>query len=528
MLRRLITLLLVLIALPVAASVDYYLSVSSSAAPVDPGARVRITASVGSGCCPQVTEPTQATITIPLPPGSTNISTEVGAWACSVVSTTVTCTASLPAALPFPEIAADYNVPASHDGITFRGTATLATTVTDDRLGNNVTDVLVNTYRLLEVTTADDFGAGSLRDSIAAANVQCDGTIYCKMIFAGPMTIEPTSQLPAVTACSLIIDGGVASAASLDAPRPVEISGAKAGSANGLEIRSYCGVTLRGVTINGFSANGIVLAETEAPKFHGQWTIAVESCFIGTNSTATEARPNGMRGISVETPYTFAAISNCTISGNRYSGVAAWAASYVGVVNCRVGAGRDGRQLSNGASGVYFDSGFGGVAGGLIAYNHDFGVGVGPHADHVNVDYASLLANGIQDFDWGLDGPTRIDPAGRMPPAPVLLYASYDPARNVTTVRGVIPHEGDTQFRFTSLQVLLFEKTETGYKHRGNAYVPVRTGDMAFTVSTRGDLRGQMLVGESDSYVFADGPPTDSSELSEPVAVTPLNAHWRR
>jgi hypothetical protein len=532
MARKLLPLLLLLLALPAAASVDYFLAVNSPGTVFDPGARARITAFVVpvSG---RANDPTQATVTIPLPPGSTNITApgQFGGWACSVDSSTVTCTTFLAATPPYPGIVVDFNVPASLEGVAFRGKATLATSVTDDVPANNSAGVSVTVYRILQVTTADDFGAGSLRDTIGRANAECNA-IACKVTFAGPMTIEPTSALPAITACGvLVIDGGIARGTSLDVPRPVEVSGAKAGFANGIEIRTYCEVTLRGVTINGFGANGIVLAEPKAPPPQGQQPIVVEECFIGTDTTATEARPNGMRGISVETPFTNAAILNSTISGNRYSGIAVWAAQTIRISDCRIGAGRQGKPLGNGASGVYVDGGDAAIdGGGAIAYNRDFGVGVGPHASNVHVQMQNLFANAVQDLDWGLDGPTHVDPSGRMPPSPVLLAAVYDASRNITTVYGVVPRPENPPFtRF--LQVLILEKTASGYKQRANAFAPtLPPGDAPFTVTVSGDMRGRTLVGQTDSYAYLDFPPFDTSELSEPLEVAPgvVNAHWRR
>src|SRR4051794_28979998 len=301
MTRKLLPFLLVLFVLPSVASADFFLSVNSLVSPVDPGVRARVSAFVVPGCC-LTNNATDATVTIPLPAGSTNITApgEFGGWACSVAGTTVTCTTHLAAMPPYPGIIVDFDVPSSLDGVVFRGQATLATTVPDERPENNVADVVVTVYRILKVTTADDFGAGSLRDTLTQANTLC-GTSACKMTFAGPMTIEPKSPLPAITA-GMVIDGGVAAGTSLDTERPVEISGTKAGFANGLEIRTSREVTLRGITINGFGANGLVLAEPKSTNGQGQ--IKVEGCFIGTNTTATEARPNGMRGIAVETPFT--------------------------------------------------------------------------------------------------------------------------------------------------------------------------------------------------------------------------------
>ncbi len=466
-------------------------------------------------CC-RADDPTDATVTIPLPPGSTNISApgEFGGWACNIAGTTVTCTTHLAATPPFPGIIVDFNVPSSPDGLSFLGKATLTTTVTDDHPESNVADVLVNVYRMLVVTTADDFGAGSLRDNMTQVNTLCD-TSACKMTFAGPMTIEPKSPLPAITT-GLLIDGGVAPNASPDLARPVEISGARAGFANGLEIRSYRGVTLRGLTINGFVANGVVLAEPKAPPPTGQQQITIDGCFIGTNTTATEARPNGMRGVAVETPFTNAAVSSSTISGNRYSGIAVWAAQSVRIGG-RIGVGRDNRPLGNGASGVFIDGGDALISG-TIAYNHDFGVAVGPHAGHVDADGGSVFANGVLDYDWGLDGPTPTDPSGRMPPAPVLIDATYDPARDVTVVRGVLPAEGRKGGVYA---VRIFEQQRTaavtGFTQ--TTFVSQAPGDLPFAANMSGDLRGRTVAGQSLYYLFADGIPLDSSELGATVVV---------
>src|SRR5258706_3998649 len=246
-----------LLPLPAAASVDYFLSVSPSSLLVDPGAAMRESVFVVSVCC-RTNDPTDAVVTIPLPAGSTNITApgQFGGWNCDVAGTTVTCRTHLAATPPYPGIIVDFNVPSSTDGLHYVGTATLTTTVPDDNLSNNTANIYVNVNHLFKVTNADDFGAGSLRDTIASVNETCDHTISCKVTFAGPMKIEPRSQLPAISGCAVLIDGGVASGASQDLERPVEIAGTKAGFVNGLELRSRCGVTGRGLTINGFGANG--------------------------------------------------------------------------------------------------------------------------------------------------------------------------------------------------------------------------------------------------------------------------------
>ncbi|MGH9418358.1 MAG: hypothetical protein ACRD3J_00170, partial [Thermoanaerobaculia bacterium] len=453
-----------LLALPAAASVDYFLDSLPSSPLVDPGEHMNLRIAVVSVCC-RTNDPTDAVVTIPLPPGSTNISApgQFGGWNCDVAGTTVTCKTFLAPNGPYPGIVVDFNAPSSTDGLSYTAKATLTTTAPDDTLSNNTADIHVNVNRILAVTNANDFGAGSLRDTIAHANDVCDLTVACKMTFAAPMKIEPRSQLPAITACSIMIDGGVAGDASQDQERPVEISGANAGFANGLEVRSWCGVTLRGLTINGFGANGVVLAAPKQPSNFGQATLTVQSCFIGTDTKATEARPNGMRGIAVETPFTIANVTNSTISGNRYSGIAVWAAYLFRSTGCRIGAGRDLRALGNGASGVFLDGGWATVDG-VIAYNRDFGVAVGPHATHADVVPAGFFANGAFDIDWGLDGPTHTDSTGRMPVVPVLIDAAYGPLDNSTVVRGVLPPTVRPDGSYDSLYaVRLFQVTPAGY-----------------------------------------------------------------
>jgi parallel beta-helix repeat protein len=228
-----------------------------------------------------------------------------------------------------------------------------------------------------------------------------------------------------------------------------------------------------------------------------------------------------MRGISVESPFTTATMSNNTVSGNRYSGIVVWQADFISIGG-RIGAGRDLRPLGNGASGVLIDGGQASVAG-VIAYNHDFGVAIGPHANHAVVYPDGFLANGIQDIDWGLNGPSRSDPGGRMPSVPVLIDASFDPAQNRTVVRGVLPAEGRiTAFPVVQYSVRLFDVTAHGYVMAApQADLFPTPGDFPFTMSVFGDLRGHTLVAQTFTYQYPDGFPVDSSELSTSFPVHP-------
>jgi len=497
---------------PAEANVDVFFSFGPVPG-VFPGGHVVTSGSVGrASVAPAGSDSVDVTVTIQLPSATSNITASGEQWHCSTQSTTVTCFTALFAGRNSELLNLAFDVSPTMEPGAYDIKATMQTSLPNIYPADSFHTTLY-VPRSFTVTTSNDFGAGSLRDVLTQANEHCnDPTLGCVINFAGPMTIEPMSPLPAITGCNVFIDGGVAQRESLDAARPVEISGAKAGFANGLEVRTPCGATIRGVTVNRFAANGIVVAQ---PLLKNQVTI--ESCFIGTDTTATEARPNGMRGIAFETPQSYAQIYNNTISGNRYSGVAIWAASSVFIMSNRIGLGRDSRPLGNGASGVYVDGGQATIFS-TIAYNHDFGVGVGPHAVHVDAPAESLFANGVQDIDWGLDGMTLTEPTSRMPPTPVLIDATYDPAKDVTTVRGVIPAEGRKNGLYA---VRLYRRTPTGT----NRLVELQpqsisgTADAPFTLTVSGDLRGSTIAGQSAFLIFQDDFPTDTSELSAPLAV---------
>jgi parallel beta-helix repeat protein len=495
-----------------ASNVDVFFSFDSFGG-VLPGDHVVLKGAVRrASVAPAGTDSVDVTVTIEVPAAMSNITAGGEQWHCSIQSTTVTCTTALFANRNSELLNLGFDVPSSTDGGRYDIKATLQTSLPNIYPFTS-TQATVSIPRTFTVTTVNDFGAGSLRDALLGANEHCtDPGLGCLIRFAGPMTIEPASPLPAITGCNVFLDGGIAQRESLDVERPVEISGAKAGFANGLEVRTPCSTTIRGLTVNRFAANGIVVAQ---PIQANQ--VIIESCFIGTDTTATAARPNGMRGIAFETPQSNAQIYNNTISGNRYSGIAIWAASYVLIMPNRIGLGRDSRPLGNGASGVYVDGGQATIFA-TIAYNHDFGVGVGPHAKHVYAPADNLFANGVQDVDWGLDGMTPADPTGRMPPVPVLIDATYDPGKGVTTIRGVLPAEGRRNGLYT---VRLFKQTPAGTQ----ALFPQvqqpfsGTADAPFTLTFPIDLRGSSIAGQSGFLIDADTFPTDTSELSAPIVV---------
>ena len=66
----------------------------------------------------------------------------------------------------------------------FKGVPTLSGKVS---FSKTLHTVFGRAYRIMQVTTADDFGAGSLRGTMDRINAECTA-IACKVTFAGPMT----------------------------------------------------------------------------------------------------------------------------------------------------------------------------------------------------------------------------------------------------------------------------------------------------------------------------------------------------
>jgi hypothetical protein len=138
-------------------------------------------------------------------------------------------------------------------------------------------------------------------------------------------TIKPASPLPTIKE-TVTINGYSQSGASEntlaegnDAVLNIVLNGVDAGSANGLVIQAP-NSTIKGLVINRFSGNGILLSGS------GATGNTVEGNFIGTNALGTAAPGNGDDGVDVfgaddNTVGGTAASSRNVISGNGGDGV---------------------------------------------------------------------------------------------------------------------------------------------------------------------------------------------------------------
>jgi hypothetical protein len=166
------------------------------------------------------------------------------------------------------------------------------------------------------VSTANDSGAGSLRQAILDANANPGAdTISFNLSGTLPITIDLASALPAVTE-PVVVDGTSQPGYS---DRPViELNGTAAGDgANGLVLQAGSSV-IRSLCVNRFSGDGIRIESLGGNLIEGN--------FVGTDPTGTLSRGNGVGGVTISDSAlnrvggTTAAARNL-ISGRNLAGV---------------------------------------------------------------------------------------------------------------------------------------------------------------------------------------------------------------
>jgi hypothetical protein len=148
------------------------------------------------------------------------------------------------------------------------------------------------------VTNTNDSGPGSLRQAILEANANAGAdAIAFNIPGTGPFTITPASPLPTISDL-VTIDGYTQPGASPNtlpngdnAALMIELNGISAGAnVNGLVINAGCS-TLRGVVINRFGGQAVVLQTNGSNHIEGN--------FIGTNVSGTTALRNRFFGLII-------------------------------------------------------------------------------------------------------------------------------------------------------------------------------------------------------------------------------------
>jgi uncharacterized repeat protein (TIGR01451 family) len=402
-------------------------------------------------------------------------------------------------------------------------------------------------YQTFYVSTTADAGAGSLRQAILDANATCQGN--AKLCAIGFLINEPSinpwktirvsSPLPALTAISTRIDGGLQTALVGDAnPRGPEIEITGNGTVDGDGIRLIgCETEVASVVVNGFRRNGVSMIAP--PCALPLQSTSLHDSFIGTDPTGSLPRPNGERGVGVTNrQFSGGVITNNVISGNARSGIFILSGT-VNVTQNRVGVkAHSDEPLPNGASGIFI----GGrtcdgstVANNIVAFNAQMGIAVTAGTQYVDLPGNSIWANGTLGIDVGLDGPSPAASAGGVN-APSLTLVQYDPAKNKTIVEGDVQLPGFVAFS----KVEVFASDAPDPSGFGEGQRPLATQSLGsftdakppthFRLELDGNLTGQW-ISATDTTVhyngFAKPAPegfgglflTTTSELSRAVQV---------
>jgi hypothetical protein len=163
----------------------------------------------------------------------------------------------------------------------------------------------------ITVTNTNNSGSGSLRDAIQQANwTFATDTIEFNISGSGVQTINLTSPLDPII-FPIIIDG--TTQPGFSSSPLVELNGTSAGSnALGLRITGgYSGgTTIRGLIINRFSSNGILIDASN---------VTIVGNYIGTNAAGTGAAPNGADGVGIFSGTSIAPADNNVIGGTNSS-----------------------------------------------------------------------------------------------------------------------------------------------------------------------------------------------------------------
>jgi parallel beta-helix repeat protein len=455
-----------------------------------------------------------------------------GAFNCAASTGDGRCTTPLLRAGESLSFEPDIRVGPSTDGGRLALQTALISREADFNFNNNRTFYFGVAYRTFTVSNTAEFGFGTLREALIQSSTGCSYSEHpCKITFAiaepipssGWFTIAPEAPLPAVTTDGLIIDARTQTAFSGDtnpAGPEVELSGQRSNFGNGIELKSGQLVELRGLAINGFVGYGIAIGAGGV----AYQAVVVDGNYVGTDPTGSRAVPNG-RGIGISGGGSVQ-ISNNVISGNQRSGIFIGSAYRTGIANNKIN--------SNGASGVYISNAANDTQldQNDLSFNGEFGVAIAPDAKDAFVRRSTMRGNGIFALDVGLDlrTPNSSADLGRLPNAPLLTGATYDPVTDKTTITGTELSECASCNLFIDIfasSTRAANGTPQAERYLGTAQLGGYSSTTKnFTLSANGDLRGQLITATTSRSLIPQGllraEETEvfgTSELSEPLMV---------
>ena len=361
----------------------------------------------------------------------------------------------------------------------------------------------------LLVTNTNDSGPGSLRAAIESC-----APSSCSIEFRIPgdgawQTIHLQSPLPPLPRASTI-DGESQTKAFGDTNPygpEIELDGSGLTEGNGLEMN--CGI-VRGLAINGFPSNGILLRGDCPP-----YPALVERNHIGCDPTGTVSVPN-VRGLWVDSTSSYGlsyqywwTVRDNVISGNQYSGVFI-GKGHVLVRNNIIGLNATvSAPLGNGASGIAVMAGGDGsdIGDNYIGFNRHAGVAIAADAPNVRLYANSFQANFGLGIDRGLDGVSSTADV----PIPEIRSARYEDG--FTIIEAVSAAHGN----YLS-QVFFYANDEpdpSGYGE-GQYYLGEVRQDRStnYTLRFHGDLRGKWVTATASkrNYFGFARPPQELRE----------------
>jgi hypothetical protein len=361
--------------------------------------------------------------------------------------------------------------------------------------------------RRIVVTNTNDDGSGSLRAAVDEANASCMPSEACVIAFeiAGPgpwHTIRVLRPLPPVLALRAYIDGATQTAFGGDTNPlgpEIELDGSALDAGSGLELAACAGV-IRGLAINGFPANGIVLDGMQCRNGIGG---GVFDSYIGCDPTGTRAKPN-FRGVWVLSRagsiYFDWTVQNNVIGGNTASGVFVASGPQI-IRRNKIGITPklDG-PLANGASGVAVLAAGSGtdIDDNYLAFNHHFGIGIDGNATKVSMTGNSFQANRQLGIDWNMDG---VSPAARVN-IPTITSARYE--NGVTILEATVDDDLGTFPRASFYANDAPDPSGFGEGQYSLGWVHSERDRHTFRLVHPGDLRGKWVTATA-THVFYYG-----------------------
>jgi uncharacterized repeat protein (TIGR01451 family) len=503
------------------------------------------------------TPATNVAFTLTLPAGGTVVNAEprAGTPDCTIQNNTLVCSQASLVKGEDVQVHVAITAPLRTDGEDLVVEIVETQAEQDVDPSDNRRTLRVVMVRQFIVTNVADEGAGSLRQAIHDVNANCPITRPCALLFQipGPLavngwfTIQPRTPLPEITAAVSITgltQTNYTGDTNPDGPE-IEINGALVSEGSGLVVHPNCQFGISHLAVNGFPGYGIEVRRGDDSCSSNFPQAVIAENYLGTDPQGRFAKPN-YRGLGL---FTFESqVFENLIGGNRRSGIYVEGGTFHQIAGNRIGVGREGAHVGNGA-GIFIDMGnqfesFIGadITHNVIAYNQGMAI-ARTRRGEILISRNSIFDNLQQGIDIGIDGmtPQRADDTD-VPNAPVLFGATYDAARNVTIVRGRIDSassgnggptggSGRTIEVYASLRLSGWSAPQAEYSA---AISPIATGHQDFEIELPGDFRGMWITATHNVTHFlglARNPrrlaaethresfPGDTSELSNAVTV---------